>query len=816
MFKFWCKCVYKFKSCRYGFGTSKTFLLSFLNSDPPSNKVVEGKPQSYSSRDIYAREDGLVLYLPPPNLQKGAKMNYEIVLHRPTTETLSQNFSLFRTDSLDEAEAKFVTLKDKLPLFIEVSKEMCNVHGLQKICDVLSEHPTWTLAHLAAYFGSYDSFTDARINCFLNSSDTETGMSPLQVAITTQNLKMVHILVSANCSLEHLDHESNSVFHYAATTTKDIIAILAQGSAPRCLNGRNKNGHTPLHMSCLADKPDCVKALLLAGADVNITATKGENHDERYDSIDPGYVGNFLQNNPNTLYLKDIKNGGTPLHWANSRQVIEALIDVNCHINALNFEKKTALHVMVERNRLDCVVALLSKEANPNLGDKDGNRPIHLAVKANNVSIIQALVVFGVDLDIINNSGESARHMILPDQEPNLLYYLSAVGTKRCPRDMEGCTDGCRFNGTYEGIPPPKVIGPTNRDILNMMLSVAGMEAASEKHRSKFPKQGRLLCLDGGGIRGLVLVQMLLELEKIVGKPISHCFDWLAGTSTGGILALAIASGKTMKECLCLYFCMKEHAFNGSRPYSSENLENILKDTFGTDTVMSDIKHPRVMITGVLADRKPVELHLFRSYTSPSDIMGVTHDSPYELPPPPEEQFVWEVGRATGAAPTYFRAFGRYLDGGLIANNPTMDALTEIHEHTLALKAKYRLDEAAPVSVVVSLGTGLIPVTQIKEIDVFRPESIWDSAKLVIGISFLGTLLVDQATSSDGRVVDRARAWCSSIGVPYFRFCPQLSEDITMDEKSDEKLVGMLWETKAYMHEKVNDVRELAAILNRG
>lgn len=123
---------------------------------------------------------------------------------------------------------------------------------------------------------------------------------------------------------------------------------LVQGSFPKCLNARNKNGHTPLHMACLADKPDCVKALILAGADVNIAATKGDIPDAY---VEPSYVANYLQNNPNTLYLKDIKNGGTPLHWASSREVIEALIDVNCNIDALNFEKKTALHVMVERDR---------------------------------------------------------------------------------------------------------------------------------------------------------------------------------------------------------------------------------------------------------------------------------------------------------------------------------------------------------------------------------------------------------------------------------------------------------------------------------
>ncbi|XP_028131353.2 85/88 kDa calcium-independent phospholipase A2 isoform X4 [Diabrotica virgifera virgifera] len=808
-------------------------LRSLLSAEPPPNKVVETRPDFFTSRSIHCREDGLVLYLPSTN-EKGPKANYEIVLHRPTTETLHQIFryygvsevfplpnsdvlkgySLFRTPSLELAENRFITYKDKIPQIVEVAKEMCNIHSLQKVCDVVLEHPTWTLAHLAAHFALYDCFNDSTVNSLLNSTEIETGMSPLQVAITTQNIKTIQIMIAANCSLEHLDYEGNSVFHYAASTTKEIINALSQTAPQRSLNARNKNGHTPLHMACLADKSDCVTALILAGADVNIAATKSENPDTL--TNEPSYVANYLQKNPNTFYSKDMKNGGTPLHWASSRQVVEALIDVNCHINSLNFEFKTALHVMVERNRLDCVVALLSRQANADLGDKDGNRPLHLAVKANNVAIIQALIIFGVDLNILNNKGETARHMITAENEPQLLYYLAAVGARRCEKGMEGCTEGCAPSGTYEGIPPPKVIGQTNRDILNAMLSVAGMEVASEKHKNgHIPRSGRLLCLDGGGIRGLILIQMLLELEHVFKKPIKDSFDWLAGTSTGGILCLAIATGKSMKECLCLYFRLKEQAFVGIRPYSSENLENILKDTFGTETVMSDIKHPRVMVTGVLADRKPVELHLFRSYTSPNDILEVKHDHPYELPHPPDQQHIWEVGRATGAAPTYFRAFGRFLDGGLIANNPTLDAMAEIHEHTMALKAKNRENEASPVNVVVSLGTGSIPVTEVKSIDVFKPESIWDSAKLVIGISFLGTLLVDQATSSDGRVVDRARAWCSSIGVPYFRFCPQMSEDVAMDEKADDKLVRMLWETKAYMYEQMSSIKELADIINR-
>lgn len=98
-------------------------------------------------------------------------------------------------------------------------------------------------------------------------------------------------------------------------------------------------------MACFTDNTDCVQALLLAGADVNKQATGDGDYTE------PCYVGLFLQDNPGTLDLEDMKNGGTPVHWAKSRSVIEALIDTNCNINAVNFEGKSALHVMVDRNR---------------------------------------------------------------------------------------------------------------------------------------------------------------------------------------------------------------------------------------------------------------------------------------------------------------------------------------------------------------------------------------------------------------------------------------------------------------------------------
>lgn len=530
-----------------------------------------------------------------------------------------------------------------------------------------------------------------------------------------------------------------------------------------------------------------------------------------------------------------MKHGGTPLHWSSSREVLQALIETGCDINSLNFDGRTPLHVMVSRNRLDCVVHLLSHEAEIDLRDKDGNSALHIAVEKKLVPIVQCLVVFGCDINMKNKDGNTPRHMVGKDasgsNEDMILYILHSVGAKRCLESNKNCPVGCNFKETYNGIPPAapeasetrehitQVLESTSRGqrnsvtsmhskkrtpspttlidltseikgqsvmdaLMGMFTKTVKVEAAAppaappEKKIKESPYlststdntfaadyeeddepivdindgdeankdhgRGRLLSLDGGGIRGLVLAQMLLEIERMAHTPIAHMFDWIAGTSTGGILALGLGCGKTMKQCMCLYLRMKELAFVGSRPYASDNLEAVLKENLGEFTTMADIEYPKIMVTGVMADRKPVDLHLFRNYKSASDILGIITPTTNRRvpPPPPEGQLVWRAARATGAAPSYFRAYGRFLDGGLIANNPTLDAMTEIHEYNMAMQSVGRKSESVPVSVCISLGTGLIPVTELKEIDVFRPDNIWDTAKLAYGISAIGELFL--------------------------------------------------------------------------
>jgi patatin-like phospholipase/acyl hydrolase len=51
-------------------------------------------------------------------------------------------------------------------------------------------------------------------------------------------------------------------------------------------------------------------------------------------------------------------------------------------------------------------------------------------------------------------------------------------------------------------------------------------------------------------------------MEQVWGVPIIHCFDWICGTSTGAILALALSSGKSVLECQALYFRLKDKVSN--------------------------------------------------------------------------------------------------------------------------------------------------------------------------------------------------------------------------------------------------------------
>ena len=224
-------------------------------------------------------------------------------------------------------------------------------------------------------------------------------------------------------------------------------------------------------------------------------------------------------------------------------------------------------------------------------------------------------------------------------------------------------------------------------------------------------KKFRILSIDGGGLRGIVPLLILKEIENQTGKKIFELFDLITGTSTGGIIACGLVSTTdgvtpsiTVDKLIDLYttkgeviFPYKKNIFQkiGSGfnslfnpKFSADGLDGLLTDYFA-DLKLSNCLKP-IIVTSY--DIKNNEVVMFKSRLS--------------------EEIGWnaklkDVCRSTSAAPTYLPSYplafsgkGRVLiDGGVYINNPALAAIAD------ALKSGQKLSNIE----VLSLGTGTHP-----------------------------------------------------------------------------------------------------------
>ncbi|XP_013395642.1 85/88 kDa calcium-independent phospholipase A2-like [Lingula anatina] len=798
------------------YGAAQNAVQSFTNP----YKIQEVNSKNYDNSSLVCKEGLFALY-------KMGK-TYDAIVHFP--EQTDKAFSLFRLEKEMDALSQFTNLQEKLNPLVMSSHAVLQKDKLQELIDCLRENPTWSCAHLATQLGLKNSLRHPSVLCFINAADPKSGLAPIHLAVKSNMTDLVKELVVCQAQTSLIDALGNTAYHYAAVTNRDIIRILATRDIAKVVNTCNGEGETPLHIAALHNKDECLDELLIHGADPMLTnsyrfpihcATKNSNIK---------CIEILVKRCPNQLTMQDSKYGGAPIHWAKTKETVALLADLGCDTNARNFSGDTPLHIMIQRKRVECIVELLSRGADANAIGYQGNTLLHLALLTEDVDVVRSIIVFGCDVNAANSFGVMPRHIAANSSSKSrdaLVYCLHMVGALRCREGMQGCSDGCKSDGKNDGKPDGKPAPPPDEPVMlhEEMLrdALEGTASFNAWHTSIDLKQKaglRVLSLDGGGIRGLVLIQILLAIEQAAGKPIREMFDWFAGTSTGGILALAILHGKTLRYTMGLYFRLKSQVFVGGRPYNSEKFESFLKQEFGENTKMTDVTEPKVMVTGVLADRHPAELHLFRNYVSPrkaaqspSTSKPTVDTNNFEPVKGPHEQPVWRAARCTGAAPTYFRAMGRFLDGGLIANNPTLDLLTEIWEYNMALKFLNQESKMRPLGLVVSLGTGRIPVTPVSNCDVFRPGGPIDLVKLGFGAQALTNLLIDQATQAEGRVVDRCRAWCAMVNIPFFRFSPQLSDDISLDATEDTILCRMLWDTQVYLYQNREKINHLARVL---
>lgn len=191
----------------------------------------------------------------------------------------------------------------------------------------------------------------------------------------------------------------------------------------------------------------------------------------------------------------------------------------------------------------------------------------------------------------------------------------------------------------------------------------------------------KILTIDGGGIRGVFPAAYLAELEHrfLGGKSISRHFDMVAGTSTGGIIALALAKGMTAQDALRIYLDKGERIFppmtgtdrlirlvkSVSQPkHDQQNLRSALEEEFGDE------------LFGAAQIRCVIPC--FEGLHGEPFIYKTPHHPDYTLD---QRKRMVDIALHTSAAPTVFPAVQDdgyiMVDGGLFANNPIMNALVD-------------------------------------------------------------------------------------------------------------------------------------------
>lgn len=291
---------------------------------------------------------------------------------------------------------------------------------------------------------------------------------------------------------------------------------------------------------------------------------------------------------------------------------------------------------------------------------------------------------------------------------------------------------------------------------------------------------GHILSLDGGGIRGLVTCRWLHEVESALrsaGKGgLRESFQLFAGSSTGATIACALGLGLAPAQIADLYRMQRHVIFPGiarrlwsrlgrtfehgpSAPrYDGRGLERVLKDVFG-DARLGDLVRPTLVTAYDTIGRRPV---VFKSFKPEHAALPV-----------------WEVCRASTAAPTYFPAHGMtfegrlhaLIDGGVVANNPTTCAIAE------ALRKDRRVERSADL-VVLSVGSG----ERNRPIDLASARE-WGALEWAIPII---DVLFDASSDSVDYIAHQL------VGDGYFRLQAELLVGLDdLDDTSETNLLAL-------------------------
>lgn len=288
-----------------------------------------------------------------------------------------------------------------------------------------------------------------------------------------------------------------------------------------------------------------------------------------------------------------------------------------------------------------------------------------------------------------------------------------------------------------------------------------------------------ILSLDGGGARGLLTAYILRNVEQLLDRhfgdrvPLGRRVDLIAGTSTGGILALGLGSGRSAAELVEWYqeriprifaapMALKlARCLFGPRHQSTE-LRKALSVFFG-DRTLADAKSDLCIVSVALRTAMP------RLYKT--GYLSRNHSR--------ESERMIDVAMATSAAPTYFGAVsppvggGPLIDGGLCANNPSIVALVDALQYERATSMRMRprpqVERLRDDIILISVGTGkrgTMPYT---------PERLVKG-----GFVFWARPAIEVFAEAQSALADRQAAFL--IGANYLRINPPMGAEVSLDD----------------------------------
>jgi patatin-like phospholipase/acyl hydrolase len=235
----------------------------------------------------------------------------------------------------------------------------------------------------------------------------------------------------------------------------------------------------------------------------------------------------------------------------------------------------------------------------------------------------------------------------------------------------------------------------------------------------------RILAIDGGGVRGIIPALALEALEEVTGRPARESFDFLAGTSTGAVVAAAVGAGIPAERIVSLYRRRGPELFRRI-PVLSLLRRIAVGNQYEVATLWRMIGEELGDLAGWTINDVPRDVMITAKGLDDGHPWYFVKDRPGETGRRTGVLRLADCVTASAAAPTYFapwpiEGIGLLVDGGVgVAGNPVYQACVEAFEYS---------DYEAAKTIVVSLGTG-------RFLDRRRPTWLWSWVEWVLGEMF--------------------------------------------------------------------------------